>query len=142
MKYQYNKGKDEVIRELPKFLCTKKVWAIKITDTQPGIRTRENPEPSTKLIPEDKKFSPIIVDWKFVKKHSPITEGYFVLYEDGYVSFSPVEPFENGYILDTEKRDDKAREDHEYLVELAKKASSGDMVAALELGKAMAPLIK
>lgn len=35
------------------------------------------------------------VDW--VGKHQPRAGGYFVVYDNGYASFSPKEAFENGY---------------------------------------------
>lgn len=30
-------------------------------------------------------------------KHKPVAGGYFVVYEDGYESFSPAKAFEEGY---------------------------------------------
>lgn len=41
------------------------------------------------------------VDFAWVSKHSPVVGGYFVLYPDGYKSFSPAEPFESGNVLRT-----------------------------------------
>ena len=34
---------------------------------------------------------------EWLAKHSPVAPGYYVVYEDGYSSFSPVEAFEKGY---------------------------------------------
>jgi hypothetical protein len=34
-----------------------------------------------------------------MKKHRPQVGGYYVLYEDGYHSFSPAPAFESGYSL-------------------------------------------
>lgn len=33
----------------------------------------------------------------YVRKHSPKVGGYFVVYPDGYQSWSPEEAFESGY---------------------------------------------
>ena len=37
------------------------------------------------------------VDRVWMRKHEPQVGGYFVVYKDGYCSFSPAEPFESGY---------------------------------------------
>lgn len=39
------------------------------------------------------------VDFTWHSKHSPVVGGYFVLYPDGYTSFSPAKPFEAGNVL-------------------------------------------
>lgn len=39
------------------------------------------------------------VDFTWHSKHSPVVGGYFVLYPDGYTSYSPAEPFEAGNVL-------------------------------------------
>ncbi len=33
----------------------------------------------------------------YMRKHQPKIGGYFVVYKDGYKSFSPAEAFEEGY---------------------------------------------
>lgn len=33
----------------------------------------------------------------YVQRHKPLVGGYYVLYADGYESYSPAEPFEGGY---------------------------------------------
>lgn len=53
--------------------------------------------PKVILVPKDSSFVPIPVDGKFIEKHSPTAGGYYVVYEDGYKSFSPAEAFESGY---------------------------------------------
>lgn len=40
-------------------------------------------------------FVAVPADW--AAKHKPQVGGYFVVYEDGYTSFSPAEAFESGY---------------------------------------------
>lgn len=77
--------------KMPKYLCHKEVWAVKIK----GIRRLK--DGSATIVPEESGFTPFKVDQSYVKKHDPKLGGYFVLYEDGYKSFSPAEPFEAGY---------------------------------------------
>lgn len=40
---------------------------------------------------------PVFVTNAYMHKHQPELGGYYVLYEDGYESFSPAKAFENGY---------------------------------------------
>jgi len=39
----------------------------------------------------------VSVGRNYISKHNPIKGGYYVVYEDGYTSFSPAEAFEEGY---------------------------------------------
>ncbi len=49
----------------------------------------------------------------FINTHHPAIGGYLVLYEDGYLSYSPADPFEEGYkLIDGEEKDNpEVRED-------------------------------
>lgn len=50
------------------------------------------------LTPEESStYAPFSVDADFVHKHKPFAGGYYVVYADGYKSFSPAEAFESGY---------------------------------------------
>ena len=52
------------------------------------------------LVPEDITLgSGVLVSAAYVAKHNPKVGGYYVLYEDGYESWSPAEAFEGGYTL-------------------------------------------
>lgn len=51
------------------------------------------------ITPEDSGYAPFSVDASFMHKHNPKAGGYFVVYEDGYKSFSPAKAFEDGYTL-------------------------------------------
>ncbi len=48
------------------------------------------------IVAEGEEFS---VDRSFVARGWPTPGDYIVRYEDGYLSWSPREPFENGYTL-------------------------------------------
>jgi hypothetical protein len=39
------------------------------------------------------------VSLEYLDKHSPQAGGYYVVYEDGYRSYSPAAAFEAGYTL-------------------------------------------
>lgn len=48
--------------------------------------------------PEDaENYLPLRVDTDFLARHTPVAGGYYVVYEDGYKSFSPAKAFEEGY---------------------------------------------
>jgi hypothetical protein len=49
------------------------------------------------ITPTEEGFAPFTVSAEFVAKHKPEVGGYFVVYEDGYTSFSPAKAFEEGY---------------------------------------------
>lgn len=79
--------------QMPRYRCHKIVHALKIE----GIHYLRDGQ--LVLLPEDKRFAPFEVSDAFRRKHSPAAPGYYVVYEDGYTSWSPVEAFENGYTL-------------------------------------------
>jgi len=49
------------------------------------------------IVPADKGYGPFRVDHGYVRKHKPEAGGYYVVYKDGYKSFSPAQAFEDGY---------------------------------------------
>ena len=81
--------------EMPKYSCHKEVWALKID----SLKAR-TPDDGTRLLtPVERGYVPFILDAAFVSKHNPQTGGYYIVYKDGYKSFSPAEAFEEGYTL-------------------------------------------
>ena len=81
--------------EPPRYVCHKKVWALKIHSvTYPAI-------PAGVVIL--KFFDVMFLDREmppaFLAKHDPRPGGYLVRYEDGYESFSPEKAFTEGYAL-------------------------------------------
>lgn len=74
--------------EMPKYKCYKEVWALKIKEIN-GIS----------LVFEESGYAPIQVDQEWFNKHNPEAGGYYVVYKDGYKSYSPAKAFEEGYEL-------------------------------------------
>lgn len=113
-------------KSLPKYKCYKQVWALKIKsiDKEPlpaftGLLCKgsvafgtacgscerckwhqENGEARSFIItPEEDGYDSFKVDAAYMKKHEPKVGGYFVIYQDGYCSYSPAKAFEEGYKL-------------------------------------------
>lgn len=80
--------------EMPRYKCHKEVRALKILSV-----TTEPQDGSCLLTFEDTRFSPLRLRGDYVDKHQPRAGGYFVVYEDGYLSWSPALAFEEGYTL-------------------------------------------
>src|SRR3990167_8922498 len=82
---------------MPLYKCHKEVWALKIADviapTQPGNES----DGSRIIVPADQGYASFRVPHDYVRKHNPQAGGYYVVYRDGYKSFSPAEAFEEGY---------------------------------------------
>lgn len=77
--------------ELPRWKCHKEVQAFKIT----GIRVVPETLGAKALITGD--GLEVQVSGEYMKKHRPQIGGFYVIYDDGYQSFSPAPAFESGY---------------------------------------------
>lgn len=75
-------------REMPRYKCHKVVHALKIADV-----TGET------ITPADPGYAAFTVDPKLFLRFTPSAGDYYVVYEDGYASFSPAQAFEQGYSL-------------------------------------------
>lgn len=88
-------------REMPKYKCYKEVWALKIKDISLG-HTYSTDSDSTEygmITPEEEGYARLEVSKEYLDKHSPEVGGYYVVYKDGYKSYSPAKAFEEGYTL-------------------------------------------
>lgn len=86
--------------EMPRYRCHKEVWALRIDRVQldsddARVEGRET-DGSARLFVEA-PYAPIRVDANYMRKHQPQAGGYYVVYKDGYTSFSPAQAFEEGY---------------------------------------------
>lgn len=84
--------------EMPRYKCHKEVWALKITEVATTERTASGAY-NCYLAFEGSGFAPIAVGQEYHEKHKPEAGGYYVIYADGYNSFSPADAFESGYSL-------------------------------------------
>jgi len=86
---------------MPRYKSHKTVWALKIKEIvkDSDLAQKENRETdgSAVITPEDKGYGPFRVDHEYMRKHNPQVGGYYVVYADGYKSFSPAKAFEEGY---------------------------------------------
>lgn len=78
---------------LPKYRSHKTVWALKIKSIYRGGHDGEQ----IMISPVESGYADFPVDAAYVTKHDPTPGGYYVVYEDGYKSWSPAEAFEGGY---------------------------------------------
>lgn len=80
-------------RELPKYKCHKEVHALKIEEIV------ENPNGSVDLFFGVARYEPINIEEpdaaRFKGKEGD--QGYYVVYRDDYVSWSPTQEFLDGY---------------------------------------------
>ena len=87
-------------REMPRYKCHKEVWALKIAGIKrDGEGENRETDGSAIITPADEGYGPFKVDFEYMRKHKPVVGGYYVVYKDGYKSFSPAEAFEDGYTL-------------------------------------------
>lgn len=90
-------------REMPRYQSHKTVHALKIASIdydhdRAHSENRETDGSATITAAED-GYAPFRVDHAYVVKHAPQVGGYYVVYDDGYKSWSPAEAFESGYTL-------------------------------------------
>lgn len=88
----------ENTREMPKYKSHKEVWALKIKSiVRDGEGENRESDGSAIITPEEEGYAPFRVDGGYLHKHKPQVGGYYVVYSDGYQSFSPAKAFEDGY---------------------------------------------
>ncbi len=83
--------------EMPKYRSHKVVHALKIAEVRNDTPPNQESDGSRTIVPADEGFAPFRVEHDYVRKHSPKAGGYYVVYQDGYKSWSPAEAFESGY---------------------------------------------
>jgi hypothetical protein len=82
---------DSVSREMPRYISHKTVWALKIAKVEPLAAE------GAIITPAEDGYAPFVVPREYMRKHVPHEGGYYVVYKDGYKSFSPAQAFEEGY---------------------------------------------
>jgi len=74
------------VSDMPKYVCKKEVRALELEAVN-GVT----------LVFVDKRYGATDVNLHWIGKHAPKAGGYFVVYRDGYTSYSPKAAFEEGY---------------------------------------------
>lgn len=77
--------------QMPQYQCHKKVWALKIK------RLDFCGDGSVIITPYESGYGNFHLNSEYAKKHHPMPDGYYVVYDDGYKSYSPAKAFEDGY---------------------------------------------
>jgi len=91
---------NEPSAEMPRYRCHKEVWALKIAEVRDPVTEADHESDGSRIIvPSDAGYAPFRVERDYVRKHNPQAGGYYVVYKDGYKSFSPAAAFEEGYRL-------------------------------------------
>lgn len=88
--------------EMPRYKCHKEVWALKIKAIEQAPTDQEccNVGGDWYLMPEEAGYGRVMVGHNdYMLKHKPEVGGYYVVYADGYKSYSPAKAFEEGYSL-------------------------------------------
>ena len=93
-----------VERELPRYKCHKEVWALKIAEivaieAEDFVTADARSYDGAMIYPEEEGYGPFQISQEYIDRHKPEVGGYYVVYADGYKSWSPAEAFEDGYTL-------------------------------------------
>ena len=74
------------MREMPRYQSHKVVHALEIKAVD-----------GTTITPADDGYGPFVVEQSWIDRHKPDAGGFYVVYEDGYKSYSPRAAFLGGY---------------------------------------------
>lgn len=83
--------------EMPRWKCHKEVHALKIRSVTDPTPPGNESDGSRLLHFDDVGYGAHRVPHDYVRKHNPQAGGYYVIYDDGYASWSPAKAFEDGY---------------------------------------------
>lgn len=81
------------MKEMPRYKCHKEVYALKIA----ALEVHE--DGTCSIQPADEGFGAFKADSDWVSRFHGTSDdpGYYVVYRDGYKSWSPTKAFEEGY---------------------------------------------
>ena len=83
---------------MPCYRSHKRVWALKIAAIKrDGEGEDRETDGSAMITPVEAGYASFRVDHAYMHKHKPQVGGYYVVYADGYKSWSPAQAFEEGY---------------------------------------------
>jgi hypothetical protein len=86
---------------MPRYVSHKQVWALEIaTVGRPGLTADHRPlghPESCVLTFRDNGFEPLVAPGEMFSRYKPVSGDFYVVYADGYRSFSPRKAFLEGY---------------------------------------------
>jgi hypothetical protein len=80
---------------MPKYRCHKEVWALQIRSVELLTAPASEDAQLAEITFEGGMFGPRTVS--LAKRPTPEPGWYYVIYQNGYASFSPPKEFEEGY---------------------------------------------
>lgn len=86
--------------EMPRYVSHKKVWALEIAEihlTPPredGVGEIPGPR---RLVFRESGYAPMVAPGEMFSRYMPVAGDFYVVYADGYKSFSPRKAFLEGY---------------------------------------------
>lgn len=92
-----DEGTDTPQIEMLRYVSHKKVWALEIKSVEADGSAPRGASCSAIVTPVEKGYAPFRVDEEYCRKHNPKAGGFYVVYADGYKSFSPAKAFREGY---------------------------------------------
>lgn len=78
---------------MPRYVSHKKVWALQISDEAITV----NSDGGITFVPSEVGYAPVSVAKDVVLRYMPVAGDFYVVYADGYKSFSPRKAFLEGY---------------------------------------------
>ena len=86
--------------EMPRYVSHKKVWALEIDTVAIPKMGDTHVVSHRKLSFRDTGYAPIEVPAEMFSRYVPVPGDFYVVYADGYKSFSPRKAFLEGYTRD------------------------------------------
>lgn len=81
-------------------IAEKRVFGLGHAEMAQSLANGEAGKPyraTATIYPAEEGYAPFEVDALYLKKHNPQVGGYYIVYADGYKSWSPAQAFEEGY---------------------------------------------
>lgn len=86
---------------LPLYNCRMQVRALKISginlDSTEAKEDGRETDGSAMITPAEDGYVPFKIGAEYLRRLKPQVGGYYVVYKDGYKSYSPARAFEEGY---------------------------------------------
>jgi hypothetical protein len=87
-------GAPAAAMEMPRYVSHKKVWALEIAEVSLRGQTSED----RKISFRDEGYAAIVAPGEMFSRYQPVSGDFYVVYADGYKSFSPRKAFLEGYV--------------------------------------------